>query len=176
MLRQFTRENETDSCLDLARRDGRFLRVCSEFLSRSQLDKEVITNAHDSLEASVAIRSKISLTNEFKIAIALFEIPVSGCTCLRTISTELARSPTSDQHTYPYRCKMNTSPCAACGASSLAHHRTLPQLLSWKFSSQTWSPRLSSLAPSRQYQLMLELCQQWKRVWVPSRWIMQGKG
>jgi len=38
-----------------------------------------------SLEASVAMRSKISLTNEFKIAIALFEIPVSGWTCLRTL-------------------------------------------------------------------------------------------
>ena len=38
-----------------------------------------------SLDASVAIRSKISLTKEFKIAIALFEIPVSGCTCLSTI-------------------------------------------------------------------------------------------
>lgn len=38
-----------------------------------------------SLEASVAIRSKISLTNELRIAIALFEIPVSGCTCLSTI-------------------------------------------------------------------------------------------
>ena len=36
------------------------------------------------LDASVAIRSKISLTNEFKMAIALFEIPVSGWTCLRT--------------------------------------------------------------------------------------------
>ena len=30
------------------------------------------------LDASVAIRSKISLTKLFKIAIALFEIPVSG--------------------------------------------------------------------------------------------------
>ena len=30
------------------------------------------------------MRSKISLTNEFKMAIALFEIPVSGWTCLRT--------------------------------------------------------------------------------------------
>ena len=36
------------------------------------------------LDASVAIRSKISLTNEFRMAIALFEIPVSGWTCLRT--------------------------------------------------------------------------------------------
>ena len=41
------------------------------------------TNKHI-LEASVAIRSKISLTNEFKIAIALVDMPVSGCTCLRT--------------------------------------------------------------------------------------------
>ena len=32
----------------------------------------------------MAIRSKMSLTNEFRIAIALFEIPVSGWTCLRT--------------------------------------------------------------------------------------------
>ena len=49
----------------------------------------------------MAIRSKISLTNEFKIAIALFEIPVSGCTCLRTISTELACSEVSmSVHTF----------------------------------------------------------------------------
>jgi len=31
-----------------------------------------------SFDASVAMRSKISLTKEFRIAIALFEIPVSG--------------------------------------------------------------------------------------------------
>jgi hypothetical protein len=37
-----------------------------------------------SLDASLAMRSKISLTNEFKMAIALFEIPVSGWTCLST--------------------------------------------------------------------------------------------
>ena len=30
------------------------------------------------------MRSKMSFTNEFKIAIALLEIPVSGWTCLRT--------------------------------------------------------------------------------------------
>jgi hypothetical protein len=36
------------------------------------------------LEASVAMRSKISLTKLLRIAIALFEIPVSGWTCLRT--------------------------------------------------------------------------------------------
>ena len=31
------------------------------------------------------MRSKMSLTKEFKIAMALLEIPVSGCTCLSTI-------------------------------------------------------------------------------------------
>jgi len=31
-----------------------------------------------SLDASVAILSKMSFTNEFKMAIALLEIPVSG--------------------------------------------------------------------------------------------------
>lgn len=36
------------------------------------------------LDASVAMRSKISLTNELRIAIALLEIPVSGCTCFNT--------------------------------------------------------------------------------------------
>ena len=37
-----------------------------------------------SLEASPATRSKISLTKEFRIDIALLEIPVSGCTCFKT--------------------------------------------------------------------------------------------
>jgi hypothetical protein len=36
-----------------------------------------------SLEASVAMRSKISLTKLFWMVIALLEIPVSGWTCLR---------------------------------------------------------------------------------------------
>jgi hypothetical protein len=34
MLRQFTREDEADGSLDLARRDGRFLGVCGEFLMK----------------------------------------------------------------------------------------------------------------------------------------------
>ena len=38
-----------------------------------------------SFPASVAIRSKISLMNEFMIDIAFLLIPVSGCTCLRTL-------------------------------------------------------------------------------------------
>lgn len=50
----------------------------------SARNMRVNADYRDLLEASVAIRSKISFTNEFKIAIALFEIPVSGWTCLRT--------------------------------------------------------------------------------------------
>ena len=46
----------------------------------------------DILDASVAIRSKMSLTKEFRIAIALLEIPVSGWTCLRTAYTNLTQS------------------------------------------------------------------------------------
>ena len=38
----------------------------------------------DELDASVAMRSKMSLTNELRMAMALFEIPVSGCTCFST--------------------------------------------------------------------------------------------
>ena len=38
----------------------------------------------NALDASVAIRSKMSLTKEFRMAIALLEIPVSGWTCLST--------------------------------------------------------------------------------------------
>ena len=44
-----------------------------------------------SLDASVAMRSKMSFTNELRMAIALFEIPVSGWTCLRTAHEGQAR-------------------------------------------------------------------------------------
>ena len=41
-------------------------------------------NENDLLEASVAICSKISLTNELRTAIALFEMPISGWSCFNT--------------------------------------------------------------------------------------------
>jgi len=41
------------------------------------------------LEASPATRSKISLTKEFRIDMALFEIPVSGCTCFKTVAVSI---------------------------------------------------------------------------------------
>lgn len=37
-----------------------------------------------SFEASVAMRSKMSLTKELRMAMALLEIPVSGWTCFNT--------------------------------------------------------------------------------------------
>jgi hypothetical protein len=43
-----------------------------------------------SLEASVATRSKMSLTNEFRMDMARLEIPVSGWTCLRTGSRNIS--------------------------------------------------------------------------------------
>ena len=43
------------------------------------------------LDASVAMRSKMSLTKELRMAIALLEIPVSGCTCLSTTNTGQSR-------------------------------------------------------------------------------------
>jgi hypothetical protein len=176
MLRQFTTKNETDCGLDcslnLVRRDGRFLGVCGEFLMKL-IKRRIHNSARDSLDASVAIRSKISLTNEFKMAIALFEIPVSGCTCLSTVShLELACPPSQRDHTHPYRCKRSMFLCEACGASSSARHRWLQPLPSWRSSLQPWSPQLSWLVLSTQ--LTLGPCRQWKRVWVPLRWIDGG--
>lgn len=55
----------------------------------------------DVLEASVAMRSKISLTKEFRIAMALLEIPVSGCTCLRTVPGRVKGHKRSDIVTIP---------------------------------------------------------------------------
>ena len=54
--------------------------VLSVMMRMQELNRKII----NVLEASVAMRSNISLTKLFKIAIALFEIPVSGWTCLRT--------------------------------------------------------------------------------------------
>jgi hypothetical protein len=87
VLGKFTRKDEADSGLDFAGRDGRLLGVSGKFCkSTRRVSKLIMTRdqLRHVLEASVAIRSKISLTKLFKIAIALFEIPVSGWTCLRT--------------------------------------------------------------------------------------------
>lgn len=83
---KFTREDKTDRGLDFTGGDGRLLRVGSELWLQSMSLDQVISKKEYWLEASVAIRSKISLTKELRMAIALLEIPVSGCTCLSTAS------------------------------------------------------------------------------------------
>ena len=90
VLGEFTRQDEADRGLDLARRDGRLLRVRSKLCGRVR--KGPLGNIGvNVLDASVAIRSKMSLTKEFRMAIALLEIPVSGWTCLSTDVAKRAR-------------------------------------------------------------------------------------
>lgn len=89
VLREFTREDEADSGLDFTRRDGRLLGVCGKLGS---LGRDTLEDIRD--EATRAIRWRIrdptatylftNKTHLFRIAIALLEIPVSGCTCLST--------------------------------------------------------------------------------------------
>lgn len=65
--------------------------------SKQTLTSASITSPSDRqhiLEASVAIRSKISFTNELRMAIALLEIPVSGCTCLSTRPSRVSNTHT----------------------------------------------------------------------------------
>lgn len=80
MLRKLTGKNQTHRRLDFARRDGGFFGVGGELCVTQYIDKTRINQRQKRhiLDASVAIRSKISFTNEFKMAMALFEIPVSG--------------------------------------------------------------------------------------------------
>ena len=71
------------------------------------------TTREDVLDASVAIRSKISLTKLLRMAIALFEIPVSGWTCLRTgpiMKSQCSYITTILDGTDPCRCKRSKSP------------------------------------------------------------------
>jgi hypothetical protein len=82
--------------------------------------------ANNSLDASVAIRSKISLTKLFRMAIALLEIPVSGCTCLSTAIQSKNRSrATNGEIAYPCRCNSSRSPFGPSCASSFHHQRQL---------------------------------------------------
>lgn len=65
----------------LASSPGRIRRT-DVWISREEMVDFLLYAA--SLDASVATRSKMSLTKEFRIDMARFEIPVSGWTCLRT--------------------------------------------------------------------------------------------
>jgi hypothetical protein len=81
MFGKFTRKNESDGSLDFTRGNGGLLRVGSEFYEEERentLEDRNPTTRQDLLEASVAIRSKVSLTKLLRMAMALLEIPVSG--------------------------------------------------------------------------------------------------
>ena len=116
MLSKFTREDESDGSLDFSRWDSGLLRVCGQFYKeiKNASDYNVMIVNGNLLDASVAIRSKMSLTKLLRIAIALLEIPVSGWTCLRTESTVMRTirqiNQIACQRTYPCRCKRSTSP------------------------------------------------------------------
>jgi uncharacterized membrane protein YgcG len=106
---------------------------------------------YHALDASEAIRSKISLTNELRMAMALLEIPVSGWTCLRTATRRQRCHPTRHrrQHTHPCRCRKSRSPCGpSCASSSRRQRRARPT--SWSRSScQPWRPRSVELGQQR---------------------------
>ena len=70
------------------------------------------------------MRSKISFTNELRMAIALLEIPVSGWTCFNTARPMSAcLSPFPCNATHPCRCTSCRSPCASSCASSSRRQR-----------------------------------------------------
>ncbi len=77
---------DVDWCHVIIRRVARELqKVCKihQRVSRDKLKRRIHyrSNERDLLDASIAIHSKVPLRNEFRIvAIALFEIQVSGCT------------------------------------------------------------------------------------------------
>ena len=100
------------------------------------------------LEASVAIRSKISLTKLLRIAIALLEIPVSGCTCLSTAERDWHTFLSYNRSTHPCRCKKSRSPCEPSCASS-CHPQHQRQRLS-KSSSQPCLPQRTWRGPWKQ--------------------------
>lgn len=89
MFREFAREDEANSRLNLARREGRLLVVAGELsgLFREALCEVPRIRAPEgfwSLRIGGNGVPSMSLHNEFMIDMALFETPVSGWTCLRT--------------------------------------------------------------------------------------------
>ncbi len=88
MLGKFTREDETNARLDFAGRNGGLLGVSSELWKLGE--EMLLPKMGHVLDASVATRSKMSLTNELRMAMALLEIPVSGWTCFNTMTRQQA--------------------------------------------------------------------------------------
>jgi hypothetical protein len=60
------------------------INLTAVWISREEMVDFLLYEAN--FDASPATRSKMSLTKEFRIDIALFEIPVSGWTCFKTTS------------------------------------------------------------------------------------------
>lgn len=127
-------------------------------LQRCQQKGGMWRRGRDALEASVAILSKISLTNEFRMAIALLEIPVSGWTCLRTAGVREPKGGKSEAIAYPYRCRTSMSPCASSCASSSRHQQA--QLACCSCLQSSWQCP-SWRAPCRQWRR--EPWRQWRR-------------
>lgn len=115
----------------------------------------------------MAIRSKISLTKLFKIAIALFEIPVSGCTCLSTKRKHCqmkTRVTVRNTQTHLCRYKRSMFPFGPSFASSSRRLQLVQPLLSFW---QILRPQQILPVPWRQWQQMQVLFRQWRLVWVP---------
>jgi hypothetical protein len=97
------------------------------------------------LEASLAILSKISFTNELRMAMALLEIPVSGCTCLSTTKSACqseCTNATLGSQTHPCRCTRSRFPFWSSSSSSCHHQRQGRQTSSRQASSwQQWTSR-----------------------------------
>jgi hypothetical protein len=78
VLGEFTGQDQTDSAMLLAN-DAEAMKPEATYevwISRDEMVDFLLYAA--SLEASVATRSKISLTNELRMLMARLEIPVSG--------------------------------------------------------------------------------------------------
>lgn len=85
VFRELSREDETDGSLDFARRDGRLLVVRSKLgsltsclVTTTSVSSQSTSEKGKEENENEPILSKMSLTNEFKMSMALFEIPVSG--------------------------------------------------------------------------------------------------
>lgn len=90
VLRELTGEDEANSGLDFARRDGGLLGVCGKLGS---LGSDTLEDIRDEAVRVIGwrIRNPPAIylfvrnkTHLLRIAMALLEIPVSGCTCLST--------------------------------------------------------------------------------------------
>jgi len=129
----------------LASSPGRISRT-DVWISRDEMVDFLLYAA--SLDASVATRSKMSLTKEFKIDMARLEIPVSGCTCLRTAERHVSDGSMKAKRCIAYPCRYTS--CRSLSWSSCAS------------SCRQMAPRSSYQPPSSQQVLYRQApCQRW---------------